>query len=140
MDNQRRKFRITPIDTVEQVDLTISTSIRRQPEEHPATVAETEPISNLQRPELPRKLPEERVATDGIPASLMNLLQESMTAKITEMVKVHKELVLEMLKKDQEGEQRIRDLVSDITQLNRENTSLHIENQKLKEVLSCRHN
>ena len=129
MDNQRRKFRITPIDTVEQVDLTISTSIRRQPEEHPAT--EKEPISNQHRPESQRKPPEGRAATEGIPSSLMNLLQESMTAEITEMVKVHKELVLEMIKKDQEGEQRVRDLVSDITQLNRENTSLLVESLKL---------
>lgn len=77
---------------------------------------------------------------DQIPASVVTMLQEALAEKITEMVLAHRELLTEMVRKDQERELRVRRILTHIERVRGENATLALENQKLKDILACRLN
>lgn len=49
------------------------------------------------------------------------------------MVKVHEELIMEIVKRDHEGDRKMRDLIAQTREIIQENADLELENQKLSD-------
>jgi len=51
------------------------------------------------------------------------------------MLSMHKEIMLEFIRKDSQKEERMRKMIQDILDLTRQNNLLQAENQRLREML-----
>ena len=51
------------------------------------------------------------------------------------MLSMHKEIMLEFIKKDMQREEKAKNMIQDIVDISRNNSLLQAENQRLREML-----
>ena len=110
----------------------------------------TDPIQseNPFKPELPQvhlldnpnESPKEGIREESVPITLLNMFRDTLSSKFSEMMSTHKDLIKEFLVREQTREERIRDMLKDISDATKENVALRLENQKLRDLLNSRFN
>ncbi|CAG9332354.1 unnamed protein product [Blepharisma stoltei] len=75
---------------------------------------------------------------DSVPIPVMLMFQDTLSTKFSEMLNMHKELMLKFINKDAAREDKIKKIVQDIADLARENSLLQAENHKLKDSITSK--
>jgi hypothetical protein len=78
---------------------------------------------------------EEQPAPRHTVIDLCLAFQETLGSKFTEMLKVHKEIMFELMSKERSRDEQIRRLTQDLSELHLHNAKLQLENKYLCEML-----
>lgn len=130
--DKRGRFTISPLNLNERIDI----HVNRVEEPTGVIPPNTRKQTPVERPLpcCPRQPDPEMVAN-----SVLDLYHNTAALQFSEMLETHKEILSQFMEKDRAREENVMQVLHEITELTRINVSLKQQNQRLRDLLSCRH-
>ena len=69
---------------------------------------------------------------ESIPLQILSSFQESLSTKFSEMLRMHRDIMLELINKELSRDEQVKAIIQEISELTKRNTVLQIENANLK--------